>query len=225
MATSAVLLIGGSPGSVRAEEAVDRVLEHVRTRSAAVLARGAVDAGLLAGDTAHAAETAAGPAFVAAVHVAFAEGEPEPDRVLQGLAGALQGVADPSACAVVAGTEHVIVPGEQPLLLAMAIRRLPALTHERFVEHWSTVHAELGRGVPGSEGYRQVRTDAALMRRVAPASGLGVVDLDGAALAYYSGPEAMLRILGDPDVSERLMADERTFIDHGGSAMVCGWSR
>ncbi len=107
----------------------------------------------------------------------------------------------------------------------MTIRRLPALTHERFVDHWSTVHADLGSGVPGSESCRQVRTDAALMRPVAPASGLGVVDLDGAALNYCSSPEAMLRILGDPDVSERPMADERTFIDHGGSAMVCDWSR
>lgn len=126
---------------------------------------------------------------------------------------------------MVAGTEHVIVPGEQPLLLAMAIRRLPSLSHEQYVAHWSTVHAELGRGVPGSEGYRQVRTDGALQRRIAAASGLGVADLDGAALAYYSSPAAMARILGDPDVAGRLMADERTFIDHRRSAMLCGWSR
>ncbi len=204
---------------------MDRVLEHVRSRSGAVVARGAADAGLLGGDTTHGAETAAGPAFTAAVHLSFEDGAPEPELVLQGLAKTLDGVADPSACAVVAGTEHIIVPGQQQLLLAMAIRRLPELTHERFEEHWSTVHADLGRSVPGSEGYRQVRTDDALIRRVAPASGFGLVDLDGAALAYYSSHEAMLRILGDPDVSGRLMEDERTFIDHSSSALVCGWSR
>ena len=94
---------------------------------------------------------------------------------------------------------------------------VPCLLHH-VREQWTASLADEDERV-------RVRTDDALIRRVAPASGFGLVDLDGAALAYYSSHEAMLRILGDPDVSGRLMEDERTFIDHSSSALVCGWSR
>jgi hypothetical protein len=110
-------------------------------------------------------------------------------------------------------------------MLAMAIRRLPSLTHEQYVEHWSTIHAELGRKVPGSQGYRQVRPAESLCRQVADAAGLGVADLDGVALAYYSDQQAFFSIMGNAEVTSSLLADEQTFIDDTASALVCGWAQ
>lgn len=194
---------------------------RISARAPGLTVRCAVDAGLLGEDAAHAQETADGPGFAAVLHVVGAG-----DRLaaaLGGIGADLAPLIDPAGSATLAGCEHAIVPGDQPLMLAMAIRRLPSLTHEQYLEHWSTTHAELGRSVPGSQGYRQVRPDAELSRRVAGAAGVGVADLDGVALAYYADEQAFFAIMGNAEVTGRLLADERTFIDHAASALVCGW--
>jgi hypothetical protein len=215
---------------------------RIGARAPGLTVRCAVDAGLLGEQAAHAHETADGPGFAAVIHVSPADrGDelPGPGRADQlagvprgeQLAAALRGVGadlvpfiDPARSAALAGGEHMIVPGDQPLMLAMAIRRLSSLTHEQYLEHWSTVHAELGRSVPGSQGYRQVRPEPELSRRVAAAAGVGVADLDGVALAYYADQQAFFGIMGNADVTGPLLADERTFIDHATSALVCGWA-
>jgi EthD domain-containing protein len=246
-ANSAVLFFrpAGDVGPAELGPALSRAMARIAARAPRLTVRGAVDAGLLGGQTEHAQETAAGPGFTAVLHVSLAgDGDlPVGDGDLAGdgdlpagdgdlLTGAVRGIAadlgpliDPARSAALAGAEHVIVPGEQPLMLAMAIRRLPSLTHEQYVGHWSTAHAELGRAVPGSQGYRQVRAVAPLSRQVAAAAGVGVADLDGVALAYYADEQAFFAIMGNAEVTGPLLADEQTFIDHARSALVCGWAQ
>ena len=232
MTSAAVLFFrpAGDASHAALGPALSRALARIAGQRPDLTTRGAVDAGLLSGQTEHAQEVAAGPGFTTVIHLSLgdrgdlARGRGDVlARAVSGVAAELGPLIDPARSAAVAGDEHVIVPGEQPLTLAMAIRRLPALTHEQYIEHWSTVHAELGRAVPGSQGYRQVRPVAQLSRRVAAAAGVGVADLDGVALAYYADERAFFAIMGNAEVAGPLLADERTFIDHAASALVCGW--
>ncbi len=173
--------------------------------------------------SAHADETAEAPAYVGIVDVALdvATGVA---AVLTDLGAALS-VADwldAATSSVVAGRELTVVPGEEPITLAMALTRLPSLDLAAFTEYWRTKHADLGRQVPGSEGYRQVHLDVALTDRARTVLGLGGPQFDGVALAYYSSDEALRGILGNPDITGPLLADERRFIDHSRAAMVIG---
>jgi hypothetical protein len=225
MANSAVLFFRPRLGVNRTEleAALARALTRMQAQVPDAIVRGAVDAGLLGAETAHAQETSGGPVFAAVIHASLADRGDLLVQAVRGAAADFGQLIDPGRSAALAGDEHVVVPGEQRLMLAMAIRRLPSLTHQQYVQHWSTVHADLGRAVPGSQGYRQVRLAAPLSRQVAGAAGLGAADLDGVALAYYADEQAFFRIMGDKDVAGPLLADEQTFIDHTASALVCGW--
>lgn len=129
---------------------------------------------------------------------------------------------DRAACTVVAGTEFVVVPGEEQIMLAMALTRRQGMTQDEFVEYWRTTHAELGRTVPGSEGYRQVHPDPALTEQAAHELGFGGPRFDGVAIAYYSSPAAFEAIMANAEVTSTLLADERRFIDHSRAAMIVG---
>lgn len=227
MAASATLFLLPAAGADRAalRPVIPRAVARIQARLQDGVVRGAVDAGLLGDDTAHASETSTGPGYAAVIHLETAgAGESLPDAV-SGVATEFGSLIDPLGSAALAGGEHVIVPGEERLMLAMAIRRLPSLRREQYAEHWETVHAELGRQVPGSQGYRQVRPEAQLSRQVAAAAGFGVDDLDGVALAYYSDEQAFFGIMGNPEIVGPLLADEQTFIDHAASGFVCGWAQ
>ena len=112
---------------------------------------------------AHGDETASAPTFVALLQIRELPNGPIP-QTLDALAAQLDQWpwVDRERSTVVVGPELVVVPGEEPLLLAMAIRRRDEMSRPEFQRYWSTAHAELGRQVPGSQGYRQVHTDAAL---------------------------------------------------------------
>ena len=107
-------------------------------------------------------------------------------------------------------------------MLAMALTRKNPLTRAEFQLHWATKHAELGRRVPGSQGYRQVHTDATLTEPARSAVGVGNLDFDGVALAYYADSAELRGILANPSIVEPLLEDERRFIDHERSTLVVG---
>jgi hypothetical protein len=144
--------------------------------------------------------------------------------LLPALAGALAAATwvDVPDSSVVIGSEFTVVPGDGPLMLAMALTRRNGMTLEDFTEYWSTKHAELGRQVPGSEGYRQVHLDADLTATARRLTGFGGPVFDGLALAYYSDDKALLTILANPEVTATLLEDERRFIDHSKAALIVG---
>ena len=142
-------------------------------------------------------------------------------RLLQ-LAGAsrdrLADVVDPSRSAAIAGVEHDIVPGELPILLVYALRRLPSLTHEGFSDYWLNHHADFGRRIQAGRGYRQLHGDLDASRELAVAAGVAIDDLDGIAEAAYPDLQVFLEVMAQPAVAADAMEDEKRFIDHSRSA-------
>jgi uncharacterized protein (TIGR02118 family) len=180
------------------------------------------DPSLLSG-LAHGQETQAAPPFGYLVELAF---ESEDAAMVQ--VGSLRDRLDPvggidrSASVVVAGKEFTVVAGDEPIMLGMALTRRDGMSRAAFTEYWRTSHADLGRQVPGSEGYRQVHLDETLTDTVAAALGFHGPRFDGMALAYYSTQTAFESIMANAEVTAALLADERTFIDHSRSAMIIG---
>jgi len=190
-----------------------------------------VDARLVAHDAtalgglAHGDETASAPTFVALLQLRQLPPNGLTPQILEALAAQLDQWPwlDRERSTVVVGPELVVVPGEQPLLLAMALRRWDAMSRADFQRYWSTNHAELGRQVPGSQGYRQVHTDAVLTNQARGILGVSGLDYDGIAVACYADQAAFLAIMANEAVVQRLLEDERKFIDHSAAAIVVGY--
>ena len=130
----------------------------------------------------------------------------------------LSGVIDPARSAAIAGVEHDIVPGEMPILLVYALRRLPTLTHEGFSDYWLHHHADFGRRIQAGRGYRQLHGDLEASSELAAAAGVAIDDLDGIAEAAYPDLQVFLEVMAQPAVAAEAMEDEKTFIDHSRSA-------
>ena len=130
----------------------------------------------------------------------------------------LSGVVDPARSAAIAGIEHDIVPGEMPILLVYALRRLPSLTHEGFSDYWLNHHADFGRRIQAGRGYRQLHGDLEASSELAAAAGVAIDDLDGIAEAAYPDLQVFLEVMSQPAVAAEAMEDEKTFIDHSRSA-------
>ncbi len=178
------------------------------------------DASILSG-LAHESETDDAPPFAGFIEL-------DADLTAPGLLSSLTQTLRAQACldsersTVLVGSEFIVVPGDQPIVLAMALTRRDGMTPEDFLEYWSTTHAELGRRVPGSEGYRQIHLDTALTETVWQQAGFGGPRFDGIAMACYSTDAAFRAVLADTEVAGPLLEDEKKFIDHQRSAMVIG---
>lgn len=123
---------------------------------------------------------------------------------------------------VVVGSEFTVVPGDEPIMLAMALTRRDGMSADDFLRYWSTTHADLGRQVPGSEGYRQIHPDRSLTETAKQLLGFDGPQFDGVAIACYSTDAAFRSVLANTEVAGPLLEDERKFINHDLSAMVIG---
>lgn len=217
------LLLASSDRSDHADELAHRSPADDDRLTAADVRAVVHDATALGG-LAHGDETANAPTFIALLQI-----RQLPNKLLAQALDALAAQLDQwpwldrERSTVVAGPELVVVPGEQPLLLAMALRRQVTMSRPEFQRYWSTNHAELGRQVPGSQGYRQVHTDAARTNQARGILKLNGPDYDGVAVACYADQAAFLGIMANEAVVERLLEDERKFIDHSAAAMVVGY--
>ena len=170
---------------------------------------------------AHAAEaTAAPPAFDATFEIGG------PDVAWKALLPIVKeipkhfgDVVDPAKSAVVAGVEHLIIPGEDKLTIIFALRRLPGMTLEAFQDHWLNIHANIGRSVPNLMGYRQFHTDVSPNLDSASATGLGLSDFDGVAQSFFKSVDDFLKIMSQPEVVKDAIEDEKNFIDHTHSSI------
>ena len=158
---------------------------------------------------AHGAETAAAPPFVGLVEITL--DEDDTTTALATLAAPLDraGWIDRAASAVVVGPELTVVPGDERIMLAMALSRRAGMSLADFTEYWSTKHADLGRQVPGSEGYRQVHLDTELTSQARELTGFTGPRFDGVALAYYSTEATFQAIMANAEITDRLLEDER----------------
>lgn len=132
-----------------------------------------------------------------------------------GLAERLEPTIDPALSAAIVGTEHVIIPGSHPLLLVMALRRLPHWSRQEFHDFWISDHGtQVSESVADLQGYRQFHADEDATRRAAKAAGLSIDDLEGTAEGYYQTIDVFLEIMAKPEV-----AADAGFIDHSRSVM------
>lgn len=123
---------------------------------------------------------------------------------------------DRSRSAVLIGDEYRITAGDGPVMIVMPLRRLPALSHDDFMEHWFRRHADLGASVDGVR-YRQNHFDYAATEALAKRLGLTTPPLDGVTESYFLDTEEAHRLMSAPAVAVDAIIDEKRFIDHSRS--------
>jgi len=138
---------------------------------------------------------------------------------LRDVVGHLSEWIEPARSAVIAGTEHVILPGQEPLVLVMAIRRLPTMTDSAYHYYWLNKHADVARKVPILRAYRQFHADETATRDIAKRLTLGIADFNGAAQGYFRDVMDFQNIMAQPEVTADALEDEKHFIDHSRSVM------
>jgi hypothetical protein len=138
---------------------------------------------------------------------------------IQDVPARLGNVLDRHKSCVIAGTEHIIIPGEESLMLVYPLRRLPAMTSAAFHDYWLNHHAAIARTLPNLRGYRQFHADAEETLKATRLTGLGITDVEGAALGYFKNPKDFLAIMSQPEVQTAL-EDEKKFIDHSRSSVA-----
>jgi hypothetical protein len=144
-------------------------------------------------------------------------------QCLAGLSGRLAAFVDSDRSTVMLGTEHVVIPGGGPIFVLIANRRLPHLTHEKFLRVWEDSHAPFTiSNVPPEIGmrYRQFHNDPAAAADVAGTLGLKAENFDGAAECYYRDEAALRELMGRTAVVDLATEDERTFVDHHGCVVA-----
>lgn len=142
----------------------------------------------------------------------------------RGLGHDLEGIADPSASAVLAGVAHLIVPGSAATFIALAGRRDPKISVEDYRRWWLKQHAVLAQQIihPFAEGYEQLHVDRELSRRAAKAAGFAVEDYDAFDSIFYHSVADFLKGVTDPEVARQLYEDEVGHVDHASMrAAVC----
>ncbi|MDB5686938.1 MAG: hypothetical protein JWR77_1527 [Rhizorhabdus sp.] len=145
---------------------------------------------------------------------------PGPERLVplfDGMAATLADLIDPARSAALAGTEHPILPGNGPLLVIIANRRLPRFTHDGFIRYWIDYHGPFAREHTPPEvglGYRQFHTDVAATEALLAGSGFAIGDFDGAAECHYRDAEAVRMLMGMQEIVDEATEDEKGFVDH-----------
>jgi hypothetical protein len=105
------------------------------------------------------------------------------------------------------------------LTLVFALHRLPSLSSEQFHDYWLNKHAEVGRAVPGLQGYRQFHANQEATKAAAEAVGVALSDFEGAAEGFYRSLKDFLEIMSKPEVAADAIEDEKKFIDHSRSVI------
>ena len=94
------------------------------------------------------------------------------------------------------------------------LRRKVSLTHDAFVEHHKTVHADLFMSIPVVKGtvrrYIQQHTLPVELPGMPPAKYDGITEL------WFDSVDDLARCFSDPDYMARVRPDEESFLDlHG----------
>ena len=94
--------------------------------------------------------------------------------------------------------------------LTAVLYRKPELTHEEFVDHWTTRHGPLMIETAGVAQYlrgyvQHVRTDDSVWS--------GPAGCDGVAQQWFDDLDAFQEMLADPDYAQVIAPDEERFLD------------
>ncbi len=140
------------------------------------------------------------------------------ETALAGLDEHLDALVQRDLCAVVAGQEHTFVGGESgPVRYQYLMRRRQGLSHEQYIAHYGTHHAEIGIRTPGKLGYGQVHTALDRSRELAGAIGFGAWQIDSVSRLWIESVDAFLAAAGP--VGQEAVEDEKNFVDGANSVM------
>lgn len=117
--------------------------------------------------------------------------------------------AVPPQAYCLAGTQHVVQPGEGDLLVIMLARRKAGMSHDAWRERWLHDHAPFGLRTAAS-GYRQLHP-------ATPPDGDG---FDGAGLVFFRDQDHAALSRAAPAIAEAATRDEMEFIDHSRSMLM-----
>lgn len=119
------------------------------------------------------------------------------------------GLIAPSGALALAGTQHIVKPGDGEILVVMLARRRAELSHDAFRARWLDGHARFGLATSAS-GYRQLHPD------IAP----GEDGFDGAGLVFFRDLAHVAQGRAAPEIAREATADEMEFIDHSRSMLM-----
>ena len=91
------------------------------------------------------------------------------------------------------------------------LTRNPALTHEQFVEHHKSVHADLFLSVPVVK--ETVRRYVQQHGIAAELPGMPPTKYDGITELWFDDVAALARCFSDPEYLARIRPDEESFLD------------
>ena len=135
-----------------------------------------------------------------------------------GLGERFESIVQRDLSAVIAGIDRELVAGgPAPVRYQYLMRRRHDFTHEQYLAHYGTVHADIGIRTPGKLGYSQVHVDPALSEEIAQGEGLGVWRIDSVSRLWLDSVDEFLSSAGE--VGQEAIADERGFVDGANSVM------
>lgn len=152
------------------------------------------------------------PPYDALIEYDYAQGGAAKDAAL-GVVADLGDLVDPLRSNVLVCDEYRITTGNGPIFNGMPLRRVPALSHEEFMDAWFGRHAELGEGVEGVR-YRQNHVVEPETSDLVQRLGFGSPPMDGLTCSFFDTIDAAVALLSSPPVRDGAIDDERTFIDH-----------
>jgi hypothetical protein len=119
------------------------------------------------------------------------------------------GQAAPAGALTLAGTQHIVKPGDGEILVVMLARRRAELSHDAFRMRWLDGHARFGLATSAS-GYRQLHPDEAPDE----------AGFDGAGLVFFRDLDHVAQGRAAPEIAREATADEMEFIDHSRSMLM-----
>jgi hypothetical protein len=139
-------------------------------------------------------------------------------KAVDGVGGRLGGAVDASRSAAIAGSELVIVPGRAPFQFVYPMHHLTTKSPDEFRGYWLHEHLDVSRrnGNVGRIRFRQFHGWPPATAAASQAAGLGIDDLDGAAIGFYDEPEQFREVAVNPRFT---MNDEANFVDQTRSTM------
>lgn len=116
---------------------------------------------------------------------------------------------------ILAGMAHLIVPGDDAILLAVAARRDPSIDVADLRRWWVQQHATLAQRIvrPFPTGYEQLHVDRELSARAAAAAGIEHEPRDLFDSINVSSIDSLTSAVMNPAIAAQLAEDERGHVD------------